>query len=98
MLLLVRLVAPGALTFLATPFWKAGTGLTHAVGGTGSFFADKGALVNERDRLLLENAALTNENATLAAKAADLEKLLGTRTEPARGVLLRCWCAHRRAL
>jgi cell shape-determining protein MreC len=85
--LLLRAFVPGALAFLATPFWATGTVLTAGVGNTGTFFTGKAEIARERDRLLAENAALIAQQAALSAREADLIRLLGSRTEPAKGIL-----------
>lgn len=84
---LVRVFAPGVVVALGTPLWQGGTMLSAGVGNVGSFFTSSAKLANDRDRLLRENAALTVENATLAARTSDLTRVLGTRTEPGPGIL-----------
>lgn len=83
----LRFLLPGTLITVAKPFWATGNVLTAGVGNVGSFFTDKVALTNERDRLLAENAALYAKSALLEARIADLERLLGGRTEAAGGIL-----------
>lgn len=85
--ILVRVLVPGAVIALATPFWQSGTALTAGVGNAGSFFTNKIALTNERDQLLADNAAAYVRNATLEARVRDLERLLGDRAEAAPGVV-----------
>lgn len=85
--LLLRFLAPDALIALARPFWATGDALTAGAGNAGSFFGDKAALTQERDRALAENAALVAAAATSEARIRDLERLLGDRTEAPAGVL-----------
>lgn len=85
--MVLRLLVPGALVTVAAPLWATGNVLTAGVGNVGSFFTDKVALTEDRDRLMRENAALYAKSALLEAKARDLERLLGGRTEGAEGIL-----------
>lgn len=85
--LIVRVFVPGALVALATPFWTTGTVLSAGVGNTGAFFGDKAMLIEERDALRLENAALKAASASSEARIRDLEQLLGDRTDAEAGVL-----------
>lgn len=86
MLLLMRLVAPGALTALVSPLWRLGNGTTDAVGNAATF-ASRAELLEDRDRLVREVETLRNQSALAAARATDLERLLGNRTERAGGIL-----------
>lgn len=83
----LRFLLPGALVAIGTPFWSAGNALTASVGNSGSFFESKAKLAEDRERLLAENAALLAKSATAEARAQDLERLLGDRTEPVGGIL-----------
>lgn len=85
-LVVLRLLAPGVLTSLASPLLRAGDALTNRTGNTMSLDSRAG-LKKDRERLMREAEALRIENATLAARAADLERLLGGRTERTGGVL-----------
>lgn len=85
-LFVVRLVAPGALTSLVSPLWRAGSVATDTVGNTVSL-SSRRELTDDRERLMREVDTLRTECATLAARAADLERLLGGRTERVGGVL-----------
>lgn len=84
---ILRIFLPGALVALATPLWVSGNALTAGAGNTLSFFGDKGALIEERNRLEADAAALYAKNAALEAQVADLTRLLGKRTEAGPGVL-----------
>ncbi len=86
-LIFLRFVFPGALTTLATPLWRLGTALDTATGGLMAGFGNAAKLSAERDHLTSENAALEAENAVLTARSEDLQKLLGTRTDPTKGVV-----------
>ncbi len=83
----LRFLVPGTLVTVATPFWKTGSMLSAGVGNAGSFFTDKASLTQDRDRLLLENAAYFAKAAALEARVADLEQLLGSRTDAGPGIL-----------
>jgi len=83
----LRFLLPGTLITVAKPFWFIGSSLSAGVGNTGSFFSDKTALTKERDQLLADNAAFYAKNAALEGRVADLERLLGDRTEPVPGIL-----------
>lgn len=86
-IVVLRLVAPGVLVAVASPFFRAGSSLaqnTRAL--TASFESTKNLLASE-SALQQENTALASENATLAAKVADLEKLLGGAREAAPGMV-----------
>lgn len=84
---ILRFVLPGTLITVAKPFWFVGSSLSAGVGNVSSFFTDKVALTNERDRLLADNAAYYAKNAMLNARVMDLERLLGNRTERVNGIL-----------
>ena len=83
----LRFLLPGTLVAMSTPLWYTGDVLTAGVGNAGSFFTDKAKLMQERDALLAENAALKSANATAEARAADFGRLLGERTEPVAGII-----------
>lgn len=85
--LVLRFLVPGALVVVAQPFWTTGTVLTAGVGNVGSFFTNKVSITNERDRLLAENAAFYAKSALLEARVADLEELLGGRTDASDSIL-----------
>ena len=86
-LLLLRTVAPGIVAAVAAPVWQGGNMLAQSVGLGTSFFTDRATLVRERDSLQQEVAALQEAKATSDAKALDLTRLLGDRTETSRGIL-----------
>lgn len=83
----LRFLVPGALVALGTPFWTMGNTLTASVGQGGSFFTSKASLQEKVKRLESENAALLVKSATAEARARDLERLLGDRTEAVGGVV-----------
>jgi len=83
----LRTVFPDAFTSLFSPFWNAGSAASASVGNVGTFFADKDRLARERERLQVENDGLKAQNAQLAARAQDLTRLLGTRTESVPAIL-----------
>ncbi|HWU24233.1 MAG TPA: rod shape-determining protein MreC [Candidatus Paceibacterota bacterium] len=85
-LTIIRLAAPGFWYGVTTPVWRIGASITTFVGGNVTT-ESKASLRAERDANAQKVAALTSENAMLSAKVADLTKLLGTRVEPARGIV-----------
>lgn len=87
LIFILRLVAPGALIAVASPFWRAGASLSSATGGFFSIFHEHATLEHERDAALAQVAALSEQNAVLAAKDSDLMKLLGNRTESTDTIL-----------
>ncbi|MDB5237681.1 MAG: hypothetical protein JWL88_783 [Parcubacteria group bacterium] len=86
-LAIIRFAAPGAFIVLASPFWSVGSGLSAVVDYSTKGFKNSAIVANERDRLVTENASLEAENRTLAARARDLQNLLGNRTEASAGIL-----------
>jgi cell shape-determining protein MreC len=85
--LLLRVLAPGALVAAASPLWRLGAFMGGESRGLAALFHDRAALVAERDAALARVAELSGQNAALAAKADDLARLLGGRTERADAVL-----------
>lgn len=81
--LAVRFAAPGLLARLSSPLWNAGARLTASVGSIAGTRASEAS----PQELAAENTALTAQNAALTAKVADLTALLGTRTEPEKGIV-----------
>lgn len=86
-LFILRTFFPGVVATLAGPLWSAGSLATDASGGVAAFFGDKVNLMQERDAFAREVEALRAQNAVLAARTTDLERLFGTRTEHTSGVL-----------
>lgn len=80
--LLLRFLAPGVLTQMATPLWKAGDFATAAVGVPAASLSDASSVRSENERLLEERSALQAENAVLKERLADL----GAPGESVRGV------------
>ncbi len=74
----LRVFIPEVLTAIGRPFWSMGTSVTNAVSSVGTDFSSKAALAGDRERLLNENAALSERNRTLEAQIADLTKLTGS--------------------
>lgn len=83
----VRFAAPGAFIAIATPFWRIGTSLSASVGTGAEGLTGTASLVRARDQLAAQNDALTAENRVLAARAQDLQALLGSRTAASGGIL-----------
>ncbi len=82
-----RVVFPNAFVSAFTPLWKSGDAAAASVGAVGTFFTDKQMLAQKVESLQQETGALMNENSALKARLEDLTRLVGTRTEPAPGVL-----------
>jgi len=87
LLVLVRLIFPGALVAIAGPLWSLGAAATAATTGISNSFGNVNQVISERDQLATENAALTIENTALAQKAADLNTLLGNRASAGADIL-----------
>ncbi|MDB4992214.1 MAG: Rod shape-determining protein MreC [Parcubacteria group bacterium] len=86
LLLILRFFVPSVLSVISRPFWGVGSALTSFV-HVHSPAESKASLVQARDQLSADNAALTAQNAGLSAKVADLTALLGNRVEPAKGIV-----------
>lgn len=86
LLLTLRLLAPGLFITLVAPAWQTGSAFLGATAAAVPL-ESRAVLINEREQLARENEMLRNNNAALAARAADLERLLGGRTEASAGVL-----------
>jgi cell shape-determining protein MreC len=72
------------LIALTAPVWRAGSTLSASVGNA---FESGASVLKERDVLRLQNETLKSQNLILTERANDLQKLLGTRTQSAGGVL-----------
>lgn len=79
---LLRLFAPGALTVIASPLWRAGDMATGAVGVPLAGFASNEQLRADNERLAEEQSVLQAEVAALKTRLADL----GAPTEVASGI------------
>jgi len=86
-LAIIRFTAPGAFIAIASPFWHVGTSLSAAVEYGTKGFKNSVMVAEERDHLITQNSELQAENRVLAARAHDLEQLLGSRTEASEGIL-----------
>ena len=84
---ILRLAAPGALIALAAPLWRVGSSVSGATGGLFAVFHDRATLEHERTAALAQVESLSEQNAALAAKTADLSRLLGSRTESTDTIL-----------
>lgn len=85
----LRLFAPGALTFVASPLWQAGDMATAAVGVPASSLKNAASLQEENERLITERQTLLLENAVLAERLADLGAPTGSVVGAPAGVLAR---------
>lgn len=83
----LRVFFPGILVAIGSPLWIAGNTLTASVGDAQNRFTDFDTLVAERDALKEENETLRVRELQARTQAEDLVKVLGTRTEPAPGVV-----------
>ncbi|MDB5265119.1 MAG: Rod shape-determining protein MreC [Parcubacteria group bacterium] len=86
-LLIIRILAPGALTTAATPLWQLGAAASNAIGGAESLGENKEDVVRERDELKAEIEALKIQNQVATSEAAEVAKLVGTHGETERGIL-----------
>lgn len=84
-LITVRAAFPAAFTAMAMPFWRAGSAVTNSVGERSSL-SSRASYMAAAEDLQRENEALRAQGAILAARAADLERLLGGRAEAAAGI------------
>jgi cell shape-determining protein MreC len=85
LLFVLRLVSPDTFTSFARPLFKVGNVLTSKVDGVVG--GSRTELAEDRERLMRELEASKLEKATLIARVADYERLLGTRTEGHGGIL-----------
>ncbi|OGG76251.1 hypothetical protein A2950_02255 [Candidatus Kaiserbacteria bacterium RIFCSPLOWO2_01_FULL_55_19] len=76
-LLLLRLLAPNFFLHLVTPVFRSADFVSAQSHSFLSSFRDTAKLALQNERLLEENAALTNENRALAQKETVLTALLG---------------------
>ncbi|HQU07957.1 MAG: hypothetical protein B7X04_00770 [Parcubacteria group bacterium 21-54-25] len=84
---LLRFVAPSAFLTLSTPILRVGTVLDTQTARVMSGFANAQTLTAERNALVLQNTALSQQNQTLAARVTDLTTLVGTSTPPVPGIV-----------
>jgi cell shape-determining protein MreC len=84
---LLRIFVPSFFARLTTPIFVVGNSLSHGFSGIGAQFTDKATLVAQRDAAIAAQESLAAQNETLAAKATDLQKLLGVRAQASVGVL-----------
>jgi cell shape-determining protein MreC len=84
----VRFAAPGILSSLTRPMWGIGSSLTAWVHGTATS-ESKSQLRADKDQLSAQNAELAAQNSALASQVSDLTALLGSRTEPEKGIVAR---------
>jgi cell shape-determining protein MreC len=87
LLIMFRLIFPGMIVALATPFWKIGTFLSSGVGNAFAGFASSSKLTQENAALAGEIASLQNQNAVLTTRAQDLTKILGGQNETGTTIL-----------
>ncbi len=86
LVLLLRLLAPGAFERLAVPAFAAADALSAASRSIAAGWSDRAALASANAALAEENRALAEENQALLQKAADLSALLGTGAPPPPGI------------
>lgn len=84
----LRFAAPAVLARIAGPLWNVGASLSAHTRGVATT-ESKTSLRADRDRLSSDNAVFTAQNAALASQVADLTALLGSRTEPPKGIVAR---------
>jgi cell shape-determining protein MreC len=83
----VRLVLPDAFTMFASPLWRTGAQGAASLGVADGFLIRTQDALRERDTLRAENQKLQEENTILVARSQDLQRVLGSRTSPAPGVV-----------
>jgi len=86
-LVLLRILAPGVFYALTGPLWSIGTNTAGSLYAFQSSFADTRELTAERDRLAAQVGTLTESNAALTTKVADLQNLVGARSEGEKHIL-----------
>lgn len=87
LLVAIRVLAPGVLVTAATPLWKTSAAVAEGFHFAGAYFYNPVTLQHLLDEANAKNNALANENAALHSKVGDLVTLLGSRTEPAEGIV-----------
>jgi cell shape-determining protein MreC len=81
LLILIRLIFPGAFMVLATPFWQLGTAASAASRNFFGGFSNASRLSQENAALNTQVTTLQNQNAVLTARSQDLTKLLGGQSD-----------------
>jgi cell shape-determining protein MreC len=87
LLFIIRAAAPNLFVTIATPLWRVSSLAAGGAADVAAFAENPATLMHERDEAQANVAALTNENANLTAKVADLERLLGSRRTAENGIL-----------
>lgn len=85
--LAVRVIAPGFISTLLSPFSYVSQGALSGIAGVGSVVTGPAALEVSLTEAQNYAAALEAQNRELSARMVDLQALLGTRTEAPAGVL-----------
>lgn len=85
-LVAIRLVLPALWHSVTLPLWRVGQSISSHL-SSGAATESKSDLKSERDTYAAQVAALSSQNAALEAKVSDLTNLLGTRTQPAPGIV-----------
>jgi cell shape-determining protein MreC len=80
LIIIFRLVAPGAFVALTAPLSHTGVSTTASLGNVFASFTSNASLAQENTELRAENAALKNQNQALTVRTQDLTKLLGDST------------------
>jgi len=86
-IVILRVALPGTLIAVASPLWRLSAAAEGAFYAGSASLQSPAKLQSELDAANTSNAALTDQNKTLAAQVVDLEKLLGTRTDVPPAVL-----------
>lgn len=85
--ILMRLFAPDFLVSILSPVSHVSNLAAAAASDATATFRNPATLQRALDAANANNAILIEQNAALAARAADLQRLLGERAEPARGIV-----------
>jgi cell shape-determining protein MreC len=72
---------------VAGPFWRLSAAVGDAVHSGSAAFSSPAELQGKLDSAAAENAALQNQNKTLAAQVVELQKLLGSRADVPPAIL-----------
>lgn len=86
-IVVVRLLAPGAVASVLAPVSYAGQSVANGVASVGSILTGPAALEAELAEARAYGAAMEEQSRVLAARVQDLENLLGDRLEPEKGIV-----------
>jgi len=87
LIFLIRALLPNVFITLAAPFWRLSSLGAAAAYDASSALKNPAELSRELEAVRADNAALAADNETLKGQVEDLQKLLGSRTAPPKGIL-----------